>query len=174
MKKLNQNLFSILIIFFLSLSSSVNSEIKFLNAFKYQIIVTDGDTIKMLGEKIRLFGIDAPEMKQICKNKNNENYACGHLSKNYLKNLIKKINRKTQIYCYYSERDRYNRIIGECYIGEESRISINRTMVSYGHAVAYTRYSEKYLDAQKSAMSFKFGLWSGTFDLPEEWRRKNK
>ena len=29
--------------------------------------VTDGDTIKINGNKIRLFGIDAPEVKQSCK-----------------------------------------------------------------------------------------------------------
>tara|TARA_Y100000741_G_scaffold339152_1_gene299782 strand:- start:105 stop:626 length:522 start_codon:yes stop_codon:yes gene_type:complete len=173
MKKLNQNLFSLLIIFFLFFAISVKSENKFLNAFKSQIIVTDGDSIKMLGEKIRLFGIDAPEMKQICKNKINKNYACGQVSKNYLINLIKKIDKKKQIYCYYSERDRYNRIIGECFIGDKSKISINKSMVSNGHAVAYTRYSKKYLEAQKNAMSFKLGLWSGTFELPEKWRKNN-
>ena len=30
--------------------------------------VTDGDTIKINGNKIRLFGIDAQEVKQSCKN----------------------------------------------------------------------------------------------------------
>ena len=29
--------------------------------------VTDGDTIKIHGERIRLHGIDAPESRQICK-----------------------------------------------------------------------------------------------------------
>ena len=34
-------------------------------------------------------------------------------------------------------------------------------------------YSEKYLYAQDQAKSYKFGLWSGTFVLPEEWRKNN-
>ena len=46
-------------------------------------------------------------------------------------------------------------------------------MVFYGQAVAYTRYSEKYLDAQDDAKSFKLGLWSGTFLEPEKWRKAN-
>ena len=79
-----------------------------------------------------------------------------------------------KIYCYYSERDKYNRIIGDCYIGENSRWSINKSMVLSGHAVAYLRYSEKYLDAQNIAKNKKYGIWKGTFDLPEEWRKKNK
>ena len=47
-------------------------------------------------------------------------------------------------------------------------------MVSEGDAVAYLKYSKKYLDAQNKAKNNKFGIWSGTFDLPEEWRKKNK
>ena len=31
--------------------------------------IVDGDTIVINNQKIRLWGIDAPEMKQICKNK---------------------------------------------------------------------------------------------------------
>ena len=46
-------------------------------------------TIKIGKEKIRLFGIDAPEMKQICKNKNNDPYACGNNIKNiFFQNIL--------------------------------------------------------------------------------------
>ncbi len=176
MKKLNLNLFSLLIIFFLSFANFVNSEEKFITEWGSNILITDGDTIKIGNEKIRLFGIDAPEIKQICKNKNNEPYACGIVSKKYLTYLIKdyssKLNKK--IYCYYSERDRYNRIIGECFIGAGSLFNINEKMVSAGDAVAYLKYSKKYLDAQNKAKNNKTGIWGGTFDLPEEWRKKNK
>ena len=174
MKKLNLNLFSLLIIFFLSLTNLANSEEKFINLSKMLVIVTDGDTIKMGKENIRLFGIDAPEMKQICKDKNNDPYACGHSSKVYLKDLINHPGYGDQIYCYYSERDRYKRIIGECFVGAESKININYLMVLRGQAVAYIRYSEKYLEAQNQAKKDKVGIWAGTFDLPEEWRKKNK
>ena len=47
-------------------------------------------------------------------------------------------------------------------------------MVGLGHAVAYLRYSKKYLDWQESAKLNNNGLWSGTFETPEEWRKKNK
>ena len=173
MKKLNLNLFSLLIIFFLSFTNLAHSEEKFISGWGSDISITDGDTIKIGKEKIRLFGIDAPEIKQICKNKNNNPYACGQESKNFLASLLK-INLNNKIYCYHSERDRYNRIIGECFIGANSSININAKMVSYGHAVAYLKYSKKYLKAQNKAKDFKIGIWAGTFDLPEEWRKKNK
>ncbi len=47
-------------------------------------------------------------------------------------------------------------------------------MVLSGHAVAYLRYSDKYLKDQEEAMIKKKGMWSGEFILPEEWRKKNK
>ena len=47
-------------------------------------------------------------------------------------------------------------------------------MVRWGYAIAYLRYSEKYLDVQEIAKSSKTGLWVGNFDMPEEWRKKNK
>ena len=47
-------------------------------------------------------------------------------------------------------------------------------MVLEGHAIAYLRYSDKYLDVQEIAKKVKLGIWAGTFDLPEEWRKKNK
>ena len=175
MEKLNLNLFSLLIIFFLSLTNLANSEEKFIAAWGSNISVIDGDTIKIGKEKIRLFGIDAPEMKQICKNKNNDPYACGITSKNFLSYLIEDANENNEkIYCYYSERDKYNRIIGECFIGTISKTNINKMMVGNGHAVAYLKYSEKYLDVQNIAKNKKSGIWKGTFDLPEEWRKKNK
>tara|TARA_B100000029_G_scaffold95990_1_gene86088 strand:- start:124 stop:651 length:528 start_codon:yes stop_codon:yes gene_type:complete len=175
MKKLNLNLFNLLFIFFLSLANLANSEEKFIAAEPSKISVIDGDTIKIGKEKIRLFGIDAPEIKQVCKNDNNDPYPCGIAAKNYLSWLIEDDNEYDEIiYCYYSERDKYKRIIGECFIGTIIETNINRIMVSHGRAVAYLKYSEKYLDAQNIAKNKKMGIWNGTFDLPEEWRKKNK
>ena len=175
MKKLNLNLCNLLFIFFLSLTSLANSEEKFIAAEPSKILVIDGDTIKIGREKIRLFGIDAPEIKQVCKNENNDPYPCGIKAKNFLSWLIEDYNKNNEkIYCYYSERDKYKRIIGECFIGTISKTNINKMMVTNGRAIAYLKYSEKYLDAQNIAKNKKMGIWKGTFDLPEEWRKKNK
>ena len=64
MEKLNQNLFKFLAVLFLILPNLANTEDKFI--YSYQVKVIDGDSIEIKKEKIRLFGIDAPEMKQIC------------------------------------------------------------------------------------------------------------
>ena len=44
-----------------------------------EVIVVDGDTIKIDGEKIRFTGIDAPELNQTCLTNDSE-IACGKLS----------------------------------------------------------------------------------------------
>ena len=56
--------------------------------------ITDGDTIKINNKRIRLHGIDAPEIKQLCK-KNSKEYKCGKISTDA---LSKKINRN-QVRC---------------------------------------------------------------------------
>ncbi len=169
MKKLTLLLFSILTLFFIAPSYS---EEKFISGGSRGVKVIDGDTIKINGEKVRLHGIDAPEMEQICQNENNNSYACGVVAKEALYNWISK--SKEKVYCYYSERDRYKRIIGKCYLGANSSNSLNKRMVREGHAVAYTRYSNDYIGAQNDAKDWSRGIWRGKFDLPEEWRRKNK
>ena len=173
MIKLSQSLFKFFILIFFILSNPVFSEIKFIKSVVEQVIVTDGDSIKIGKEKIRLFGIDAPEIKQLCYHEGEKPYACGRLAKLKLEEIIKNSNIR-YIYCFYSERDKYQRIIAECVLGENSQININEKMVLDGYAVAYLRYSKKYLQAQEDAKSFKFGLWAGKFDLPEEWRKNNK
>ena len=106
MNKIILSLFSILILFFITPSFSEEKLI----FGKAKVI--DGDTIKINGENIRLHGIDTPEIKQICKNKDNNPYACGVVAKQVLYKWISK--SKEKVYCYYSERDRYKRIIGKC------------------------------------------------------------
>ena len=172
MKKLNLNLFKFLILVFFILCNSAYSEIKFISSNVEKVIVTDGDSLKIGKEKIRLSGIDAPEIKQICYDHGGIPYACGHRAKIYLEYIIKDKWDIKKIYCYYSERDKYKRILGECMLGETSRVNINEEMVYRGHAVAYLRYSKKYIEQQETAKGLNYGVWAGNFDIPEDWRKK--
>ncbi len=164
MKKLYLILNSLLILIFL-IKFVLASEEKTITGKAY---VVDGDTIIIGEEKIRLYGIDAPEMKQVCYSKLNEPYFCGLKSKNFLE----KLNKDKKLICYYSQRDRYKRIIGDCY--NKNKNNINALMVLFGHAVAYERYSKKYILQEEKAKLNEKGIWQGNFDRPEEWRKKNK
>ena len=170
MKKLS--LISYSLIFLLNFFILSASEYKKIQGYAK---VIDGDSIIIKNKRIRLFGIDAPEKNQICK-KNGAQYKCGIRSTNSLKFLI---NNKKLI-CSYKNKDRYGRILGECDLLESwndnnSYIAsgiLNDIMVSSGFAVAYVRYSKKYLQSEKKAKILKKGIWAGEFDRPEDWRRK--
>ena len=129
-------------------------------------VVTDGDTIKILHNKIRLYGIEAPEKKQKCT-KNAKKYNCGIVATEM---LIKKISKNTVKCVTQKNKDRYNRFIGVCFVKQED---INKWMVRNGYAVAYKRYSEDYILDENFAKTNKLGLWSGSFLKPEKWRKLN-
>jgi len=136
--------------------------------------VVDGDTIKINSKKIRLYGIDAPEKKQKCKKTYltisfmsfTKDYMCGEVS---TQKLIKKIN-KQKLNCNIIDVDRYKRLIGECF---KRNINLNSWMVSNGYAVAYRKYSKKYVSDEINAKNNKLGIWQGKFEMPWDYRRKN-
>jgi len=126
--------------------------------------VVDGDTIHIGNTKYRLFGIDAPELSQQCK-KDNKTILCGVDAQKMLENKIGKQIPK----CISQTKDKYNRVVAECFIQSES---LSSYMVRSGHAVAYRKYSSKFVEDEKYAKSNKLGIWSTKFQNPEEFRRK--
>jgi endonuclease YncB( thermonuclease family) len=129
-------------------------------------VVTDGDTIKISNNKIRLHGIDAPEKKQNCT-KNAKEYNCGIVA---TEALINKISKNVVKCLIQKNKDRYNRFIGVCFDDQEN---LNKWMVRNGYAIAYRRYSKDYILDEDYAKKNKLGLWSGIFLDPEKWRKLN-
>ena len=75
---------------------------------------------------------------------------------------------RSAIDCRGVERDRYGRLVAVCFKGSED---LNRWMVEQGWAVAYRRYSMDYVQAEEAARAAGRGLWSGSFDMPWDWRK---
>ncbi len=122
------------------------------------IRVSDGDTITIKTDegttKVRLDGIDAPEAKQ----------ANGQDSKRYLSKRI--LNKSVEV--KGSSRDKYGRLLGTVYLGNEN---INLTMLAKGWAWHYKQFSTRkdYADAESAARTAKVGLWSNP-DALEPWK----
>ena len=127
--------------------------------------VVDGDTIHLNGEKIRFTGIDTPELKQTCIKQGTKEY-CGVTAK---KILIDKISNNT-VECISEGKDRYKRILAECFIDNES---LSRFLVRSGYAFAYRRYSKKFVQDEDYARINKIGMWSMEFNYPWDYRIKN-
>ena len=160
-----------LIFFFLTYNDVKSEEVKIISGIAK---VTDGDTIRIEEKKIRFFGIDALEKKQQCKKpwlsisfiSFSKDYPCGQISTDKFK---KKINNKLLI-CKWNNKDRYKRYIAECF---KDKTNINAWMVKNGYAVAYRKYSKKFVSQEIFAKKKKLGLWSGTFMMPWDYRKNN-
>ncbi len=131
-----------------------------------QASVIDGDTIEIHGQRIRLHGIDAPESRQLCE-QGGQKYRCGQRASLALADKI----GRSVVRCDKRGTDRYKRIIGICFSGDED---LNRWMVRTGWAVAYRRYSIDYVRDENLAHKDRIGIWAGSFEMPSEWRRKSR
>ncbi|MEI4470029.1 thermonuclease family protein [Frigidibacter sp. MR17.24] len=124
--------------------------------------VHDGDTLRLGGERIRLFGIDAPELAQSCTNAEGRDWDCGGWSRHHLAALAGR-----EIRCEGIERDRYDRLVARCF--RRGR-DLGAQMVEDGAAFAYRAYALDYVDAEKRAAIAARGLWAGAAERPADWR----
>ena len=129
------------------------------------IKITDGDTIKINGEKIRFSGIDTPELKQNCI-KEGESDPCGITAKQI---LIDKIGNN-KVICISEGKDQYKRTLAECFVNDES---LSSYLVRSGYAFAYRRYSKKFIPDENYARINKIGIWAMKFEYPWDYRRNN-
>ena len=124
--------------------------------------VVDGDTIVVAGERVRLQGIDAPELHQTCTAYGQE-WACGRISAEWLREHL----RGRTVECVGHARDRYQRLLAVCYVGGED---LNERIVREGWALDFRRYSTDYVQAESAAKRAGAGIWRGEFTPPWEWR----
>lgn len=146
----------------------VKSHLVFSKKINGKARVIDGDSIKVGGKEIRLYGIDAPEYKQKCLDKNNQEYDCGIISRDFLVNLI----HQKQVECLYAQKDKYDRFLSKCFINQKS---VNEEMISNGMAVIYNfnESSPKMDKLEATAKNNQIGIWQGSFELPKDYRKKN-
>ena len=152
-------LFTLSLIFYSSASFSEK-------IIKGKAKIIDGDTIHIDKNKIRLHGIDAPEINQTCSI-DNKIWNCGIESALALEKII----LEKKIICKIINVDRYKRFVGICFV---NNININQYMVQNGWAVAYLYYSLDYKDDENFARNNKAGIWQGTFQEPYMFRKQQK
>ncbi len=125
--------------------------------------VHDGDSITLLTlgkgqHKIRLDGIDAPELSQ----------AQGGQAKATLSGLV----MGREVIVDDKGRDRYERTLGVVTVDGKN---VNLEMVRLGYAWHYVKYSSDraLAEAEEEARAAKRGLWKDRLPVaPWDWRRK--
>ena len=126
--------------------------------------VVDGDTIEIHSVRIRLFGIDAPESDQLCRNEESDLYRCGQKASNELSSFI----GARPVQCVEVDRDRYKRLVSVCNVGGTD---IGDWLVRKGFALDWPQYSKgSYAEAQADARKHERGMWSGSFKDPWIYR----
>jgi endonuclease YncB( thermonuclease family) len=129
--------------------------------------IHDGDQILIGHSKIRLAGIDAPSVDQLCLNNKGERWTCGIAARD---ELAKYTEGKSWA-CHTRAIDRRGRTVARCDVGGED---IQKWLVRAGWALAYTRVSRDYEADEAAAREAKAGMWQGAFIAPWDWRERNK
>jgi len=135
--------------------------------------IYDGDTIAVIVngqfEKIRLIGIDAPEIGQT---------PWGKRAKTCIESLMAAAASRISLEYDVVKRDKYGRILA--YLWTSDGKMINEEMLLKGYAVLFTippnvKYVERFRAAQKEAQQHKTGIWgeNGLRERPYDYRKEH-
>ncbi len=136
------------------------------------ITVQDGDTINVRLDgriqKVRLIGIDAPELAQ---------EPWGYLAAQYLRELIK--DKVVRLELDVARKDQAGQLLAYVYVGE---VFVNAEVVRAGHAVVHTippnlAHVEDFQKAQVQAQLAARGVWDVNRPLdvtPDCYRQRQK
>lgn len=131
--------------------------------------MNDGDTFSLrTTARIRLFGIDAPELNQRCRRRD-ICAPCGQEAREALAALA-----QGELICEPRGKS-YDRTVARCIAGDKD---LALELIKSGQATVYGEYIKKhdplralYLDAQAEAKKQKVGIWGGEMVPPGQWRR---
>lgn len=122
--------------------------------------VADGDSLELGVERIRLDGIDAPELAQTCGLPSTP-WPCGRQAKDALQRAVD----AGSVSCRPVDEDRYGRAVSICDAGGRD---LGRLMVEQGWAISLGPYG----DEERAARQDRRGIWAGPFERPADWRAK--
>ena len=128
--------------------------------------IVDGDTIEVAGRRVRLEGIDAPEMAQTCQGGVGDparDWDAGRAARRQLQKLI----ADSAVSCRDQGRDRYGRTLATCFVDGRD---INAAMVSTGYAWAFVKYSSAYVGEEAAARRARLGVWQGGCQTAWDYR----
>ncbi|MGA7167138.1 MAG: thermonuclease family protein [Pseudolabrys sp.] len=131
------------------------------------VYVVDGDSLRAGDEDIRLVGIDAPELRQTCRDGHGREWSCGRAAKARLAALV----AQGDVACTSRGRDRYGRTLAVC--SARNVPDLGETMVREGYAINFAIDYGGYPAAEREAQSARSGVWQGDFERPKDWRRRH-
>jgi endonuclease YncB( thermonuclease family) len=127
--------------------------------------VTDGDTLKFGAQRVRMFGIDAPESKQTC---DDGAWPAGKIATETLRELI----GGRPVTCTQVDWDgRYHRPVSLCFAGATD---LSAAMIDRGMAWAFVRYSAQFIERERGAALAGLGVHGHRCVPAWEWRAQQR
>jgi endonuclease YncB( thermonuclease family) len=114
--------------------------------------------------RIRIEGMDAPERDQLCGDENLQNNPCGTKATEALREIV----GDKSVDCAASGLDRYGRSLATYTV---DGLDIEHERVRDCWALAFVRYSKRYIEDEDAARTIKAGMWGGTFIEPRNYGR---
>lgn len=127
--------------------------------------VLDGDSIQIGEVRLRLEGIDAPELGQTCGRALAGSWACGTAAKSALERMTSGLT----VTCTAKSTDHYGRLLARCMVGS---VDLNARLVAEGLAWAFVKYSNSYVDVEAEARARRVGIWQGDAEPPWTFRER--
>ncbi|MBP0465785.1 thermonuclease family protein [Roseomonas sp. PWR1] len=125
----------------------------------------DGDTLAAGADRLRINGIDAPEMAQSCE-RAGAAYPCGRLARDAMASIL----GRGMVDCEILGADQYGRRIARC--RNEAGQDIAAELVRQGWAIAFRRFSLDYVGQEDEARRARRGIWDGRFEEPDAYRAR--
>lgn len=126
-------------------------------------VILDGDTLQVSGRRVRLLGLDAPELNQPCTPFTGEVFNCGVKARYELITFI----GQRPVICKGRHKDVYGRLLAFCeVVGHD----LGRFLITRGWAVTYGDDAYRYADDERMAKAERVGIWGTFFDRPVAWR----
>lgn len=124
--------------------------------------VIDADVINVNGQRVILWGIDAPEKTQSCF-REGQRWGCYDAAFRTMETL----SGRGEVTCILiGEPDPFGRRYGVCESGGED---LNAEMVLSGMALAYLDQSDDYMEEQIEAITNERGVWQIGVVFEEPW-----
>ena len=127
--------------------------------------VVTGDMLTVAGSEVRLYGIDAPELGQICHARSGQPYDCGAMARDFLQQALAGRTLNCTLYADVLDGSQ----VGRCSAGDAD---IGLFLVGNGWAFAARGLSNRYDRAEARAQARGAGVWSGRNVRPWIWRQQ--
>ncbi len=132
--------------------------------------VIDGDTLQSGAEVIQLYGIDAPELGQICR-RNGKPWTCGVDAAFALQKLVSLSG--SPVVCkdwreLPQSRGAHGELIRVCMVGPDQDLA--QAMLRNGYGMALPGSFPYYGQIERQARQAGLGIWGSEFQPPWEWR----